>query len=47
MVRKDAINASALMLYRKRTTEPLLPPLTIAAPAADLSNEVSHYRGYF
>jgi hypothetical protein len=46
MVRKDAINASALMLYRKKTTEPLLPPLMIAAPAADLSNEVRHHRGF-
>ena len=40
MVRKDAIDATALMLYRKRAAEPLLPPLLIAAPPADASDEV-------
>ena len=41
MVRKDAINATALMLYRKRMAEPLGPPLLIAAPPADASDEVT------
>ena len=43
MVRKDAIDATALMLYRKRASEPLLPPLLIDAPPADASDEVQYF----
>ena len=40
-MRKDAVDASALMLYRLKATEPLLPPLLIAAPPADATDEAS------
>ena len=45
-MRKDAVDATALMLYRKRAAEPLGPPLLIAAPPADASDEVGFYYCY-